>query len=128
MSNNDNKPINLDDVRRRESKSVIRKKYSKTSVRINIRLEPEERLALNKLQELLGTYAGGRKVSINILMRRMMNLYTAHLIDQTIAVDQRIEAGALPKSKRKEALAKAMEPEIAALMRAGGHSPKKAKQ
>lgn len=117
MSNGDNK-------RKPKPVGELRSKYSDTSVRLNLRVEPAERESFKKVQELLKLFAGGRRITASILIRRMLNLYTAHLLDIDIKVSQLIESGHMKESDRQEALKKAMAPEIAALMRAGGHKVK----
>ena len=121
MSNdNNNQP-------KKKGKVRLMKKYSDTSVRLNLRVEPEERESFKKLQELLKEFAGGKRISVGILMRRMMNMYTAHLADIFIPIQQQVEAGYMKKADQPNAIRKAMEPEIAALLRAGGHRVKEVK-
>lgn len=102
----------------------LKNRHSDTSVRLNLRVEPEERDSLKKLQELLRVYTGGRRISASILLRRMMNVYTASIMDLTLPVDQQIEAGHLKASDREKALLKAMKPEVDAVLRTSGYNPK----
>jgi hypothetical protein len=104
----------------------VKQRHSHTSVRLNLTVEPEERESFKKIQELLGQFTEGSRVSASVLVRRMMNLYTAQIMEAFIEVQQQIEAGVLKESDQKDAIAKAMKPEIAALLRAGGHKMRKA--
>ena len=112
---------NVINLKPQQRSKGIRKKYSQTSVRMDLRVEPEERDSFKKMQEFLGMFTEGRRVSASVIVRRMLNLYTARLADVMVGVSQRIEAGELKESDRKDAIAEAMKPEIAALLRAGGH-------
>ena len=97
----------------------VKQRHSHTSVRLNLTVEPQELESFKRLQEFLRMFTGGSRVSASIVIRRLLNLYTARLADIVVGVSQRIETGELKESDRADAIAEAMKPEIVALMRAG---------